>query len=131
MKWGGYWRAALHAVCSYAWIAGCSSGSTRVDAQDFSKAFADAACSTSKSCCGERGYMASREKCVAFVKAMAGSSEPGFEYDAAAGKKCLALVKADAASCYPSAGGEDPCEHVFIGTRPNGAACDSNIECAP
>jgi hypothetical protein len=73
-----------------------------------------------------------------------GASGPAVTYDAEAADKCLAEIEAKPKTCASLAptgvvdgptGGPvhylDPCQAVYVGTKPIGDACTDSAECAP
>jgi hypothetical protein len=114
-------------------VAACSSGGDGGAAtQD---AFITSFCDLVKPCCAQAKLRTDGAVCRSFASAVAGSG-----YDAAAGEACLNDMRAAQGSAtFCSDFGNSPsCERVFPnsggntgGTKPPGATCSSDDECAP
>jgi hypothetical protein len=97
--------------------------------------FVDAVCDNVGPCCQSAGLSYDAAGCKALGNAELEKDldldRPNVKYDAAAGGKCIEAVKNAAQSCgHIDIDGGPECSGFLVGTLPEGAACESSVECA-
>lgn len=119
---------------------GCS-GSTSgeqstnpVPQDQFVTTFVNAVCDNIGACCDKEGYAYDQTKCKAVASTQYGTlfkQSPNVEYDPQSAGNCIEAVKQAAAGCSTlDIDGGQACLNVYRGKLPEGAECNSSIECA-
>ncbi len=120
-------------------VGGCGgstngTGSGPVPQSQFPARFESAVCDNIGSCCQSAGYKYDAAGCKSALDQSIGQifSSKNAVYDASAAGPCIDSVSAAFASCKGfDAVSAVPCQKVFTGTQPAGAACTSSTECKP
>ena len=103
---------------------------------DFANQLAQTMCPNVASCCTRNGFTADQAACTTAAVAAAQTellSPPNpsaVQYDPAAAGACINQVSSHYQQCSSREGTSDACNHIWIGLRPVGAACQKSIECA-
>lgn len=103
-------------------------------------------CDTLGPCCGKYSVPFDKANCTSVVgnalkQPFADSAARSWTYDADAAGKCIAAIRAVITACDASAinpadlvnAGDNRasiCRHIYSGSKPLGAACDSTSDCA-
>jgi hypothetical protein len=114
----------------------CSSKSAD---ENYSTAYAKAVCDSLAPCCMANGFTFDKGQCElgggGFVQSgNDAAKKAGAMFDQKAADDCVVAVRTLASQC--KTGGDDlaatvACKRVWVGTKPGGAECVSNAECAP
>jgi hypothetical protein len=98
---------------------------------DFVQAVADAMCANLGDCCAEAAIPYDRAGCEAYVFAELDlDPPPNATWDSVQAGKCVDLFARIASTCSYAGSGDNPCQRVYRGTLPEGAACVDDDECA-
>ncbi len=134
------WWVALTTAAGAISLFGCSGGDTRgstatpVPQDQFSGQVAAAICDGLAGCCRTSGFAFDLENCRSAWQTAMSSEAPtstAVVYDANAAGECLAALRQYVSACgtgTPSV--TAGCDRVYVGTKPAGAACESDEECA-
>jgi hypothetical protein len=96
---------------------------------------AAAVCDNIGSCCQKNGWAYDAAACKqayqTFIQAILvdPAMKGGVTYDAQAAGTCVSAISSIAANCGDGAL-PDACERIYVGTKPEGAACEHDLECA-
>jgi hypothetical protein len=123
--------AGLLWSCAGSSTGGGDGGTGPVTEGDFVQKAADAICGNLVGCCAAEGIPYDRAGCEAFVVAeLELEPSPNKTWDSVEAGKCIDWFARIASSCHEAENNDGPCQHVYRGTLPEGAACEDSVECA-
>jgi hypothetical protein len=98
---------------------------------DFVQKVVEAVCGNIGGCCAAAGIPYDRAACEAYgLEELELNAPANAIWDSVAAGKCVAWFARIASSCDQDETGDEPCEDIYRGTLPEGAACMDADECA-
>jgi hypothetical protein len=130
---------AVLGVVSTGFLWSCAGSSTQggddttgpVSEADFVRKVVTTVCGNVGGCCAAAGIPYDRAGCEANgFEEFELDTPPNAIWDSVAAGKCVDWYARIASSCYAVETGNEPCENIYRGTLPEGAACTQSDECA-
>jgi hypothetical protein len=110
---------------------------TPVAIADYAAEYASAVCDSVAACCQASPYGWDEGGCLSATKAISSGYEAvlsvgGVKWDAEAAGTCIAYVRRNYAGCPPppDLDMDRVCANLFVGSKPPGAPCTSQYQCA-